>query len=692
MRFIKYILIIIACALILPFLSNMDIRFPQKSKYTIPTDIPVEVREQLERLSTRHRGSQYEAVQKLCDKDPDPAPAAAFLILMLGDDDENIRYGAMEVLESIGSSVSDNLIKALGDKNPYTRASAARVLGRIKEQKSVLYLIKALRDENQDVRKTAVRSLGQINDEKAVPYIINTLGDENYDVRWAAKNVLSDMGKSILGDLNEALADENPQVRESSAEIIGGYKDKESVPYLIKALKDGNREVREAAAKSLGQIKDESAVPALVEMFLTDMSEMNPDEACYALRSISDEKAIPLLYNGAKSGDKHTRYKAILALGELRDKRTIPFLARLIQDSDLETRRDAAWALSKLKAPETIPLLEGLLEDKNTPDKTGMGSLLGKIGAPAVPVLIKALKSDEILIRREAASGFCEVRPIDERGYEPLAEALKVDQDEVVRSYAASCLRYYGNKGAASYLIDALKDRSNLVRYVAAYSLGDTGDKTAIPYLMKSIKDPDKTVRRASARSLGDLNAVEAVPLLMIASNDTDEDVRREAKGSLKRIKYEPFKRTSRDKKKSSPPDKKSNQRASSHGNDKLTSVDLKGKQSDQKGQKAIVKQEIYGQKGDNQAVDNAERKETKVKGTTSSPQASTKRTLVFLTVVIEDGIYKDKEMNIPLKDDEQINKVGYVLDDDGCNEEYLFYINDKEYRSELPPVIKINK
>ena len=62
------------------------------------------------------------------------------------------------------------------------------------EEKQVERLTRDLQDENEDIRWNAVEVLGQIGSVDAVPTLIQVLQDENEDVRWNTTKALKQIG------------------------------------------------------------------------------------------------------------------------------------------------------------------------------------------------------------------------------------------------------------------------------------------------------------------------------------------------------------------------------------------------------------------------------------------------------------------------------------------------------------------
>ena len=142
--------------------------------------------------------------------------------------------------------------------------SKAKEAGNKKSVPLLIYVLNALKDKNPYVRATAAKVLGEIGDKTAVPALIKALKDENADVCTAAAKALEKIGKTAVPALIKALKDENPDVRTAAAEALGKIGDKRAVPHLIKALKDKYFYVRTAAAKAIFMlIKDERVIPIL---------------------------------------------------------------------------------------------------------------------------------------------------------------------------------------------------------------------------------------------------------------------------------------------------------------------------------------------------------------------------------------------------------------------------------------------
>ena len=113
----------------------------------------------------------------------------------------------------------ESLIKALEDKDEYTRSSATLALGRIKNKRAVEPLIKRLReDPDGHMRWMAADALGEIKDKRAVEPLIDALDDrpEEWGAGMIAPSILEEMGdKRAVEPLQRRLKQEKNKVRRS---------------------------------------------------------------------------------------------------------------------------------------------------------------------------------------------------------------------------------------------------------------------------------------------------------------------------------------------------------------------------------------------------------------------------------------------------------------------------------------------
>lgn len=154
--------------------------------------------------------------------------------------------------------------------------------------------------------------------------------NELLELRPQDMSLVIGMREAIVGF---ALTEEQYDVREKAALLIGKIKHRGNYEVLIKLLKtDEHRSVRAAAAKALGALGDKRAIPELIV-------------------SLQDERSV--------------RAAAISSLGDLRAVEAQDHLISFLDDGDVNIVLYAIRALSKLgkDGAKAVPKLIELLDD-----------------------------------------------------------------------------------------------------------------------------------------------------------------------------------------------------------------------------------------------------------------------------------------------------------------------------------------
>jgi HEAT repeat protein len=315
---------------------------PTISKDTISSDIPADVRAEIEGLYAADAATRAQAASHLGKMGARAIPAIPFLVKLLGDEQKVELYPgahttspgqeARKALVKIGKPAVEHLLLALQDKDWLIRSGAAWVLGEIKDKRALEPLDKLMRTDKNIV---------------VVPY-------------YAAEA----LGKIDIERLIAALRDEDSRIREIAAEGLGRLKDARAVEPLLSALLDKKKEVRRAAAEALGKIKSPKAVKPLIDA-LQDTDGYVREHAALALGEIKDPGAVAPLIAALQHKDWATRWKAAWALGEIKDARAVEPLIVALQDKKAEVRHRAAWALGEIKDRRAIKPLIPLLDDEH---------------------------------------------------------------------------------------------------------------------------------------------------------------------------------------------------------------------------------------------------------------------------------------------------------------------------------------
>ncbi|MBT4501262.1 MAG: HEAT repeat domain-containing protein [Gemmatimonadetes bacterium] len=343
----------------------------------------------------------------------------ADLIAALKHEQSDIRVQAARELRQRGSEAPELLIAAVGDEEPFVRATAAEVLGIAKEPRSLEVLIAGLQDKDPFVFGRCALALGQIGDSRAVEPLIAALNQD-----WR-------------GDRNRGAV---------ILQALGQIEDARATETLIAVLMDenpfNNRRLRNEAAKILVKKKDPRVVEPLIAVLREGGTSWLYVEVADALGASGDRRAVlPLIDALQISRKQELRAHAARALGVLKDERAIDPLIAALQDSVPNVRSAAAGALRELRAERAVPVLRTALDDRYPSVRNSAVDALLKLGdTGAIEVLSKVVNEDPRSdVRKDAA-----------RSVYPLYIARGERGSE---SFLISILQKYGsNQMAADFL------------------------------------------------------------------------------------------------------------------------------------------------------------------------------------------------------------------------------------------------
>jgi HEAT repeat protein len=245
--------------------------------------------------------------------------------------------------------------------------------------------------------------------------------------RWQAAYELSILVKANLKSHPERV--QNPEFIET---LQGAYKDS----------RDEDIPVRGYLAAILGELKARSAVPLLTEGLQRDEKLKSKDWSqdslldflrpsldkiqeqliqnqiytLWALGSIGDNSAVPVVLEYAKHQEVSVRNVAAYVLGTLKDERAVDALRVLLNDSNDDVKWNAALALAQLNNAEGADLMMKSLDpgyvdtlpklsaEQKAELRVNAIKGLGMLRHEPAKETIRALsKNDPVLVVREAS-------------------------------------------------------------------------------------------------------------------------------------------------------------------------------------------------------------------------------------------------------------------------------------------------
>jgi HEAT repeat protein len=213
-----------------------------------------------EMLKEKDKAIRLEAVVALREI-PD-ARAVNPLIQMLRDEEVEIRRAALEALRKIGEPSIRSLVKALKDKNGFVRMSAADLLDGLgwkpeRDEEKAYYMIASAHG-----KESGLIEMG----EAAIKPLVHSLSFMESFYRRVAVKVLGELrDRRTVEPLIRALKDEDAQVREEAAWALSKIVDERAVEPLIERLTD-IQAVRDKAVIALSKIGDRRALEPLIRV------------------------------------------------------------------------------------------------------------------------------------------------------------------------------------------------------------------------------------------------------------------------------------------------------------------------------------------------------------------------------------------------------------------------------------------
>lgn len=316
--------------------------------------------------------------------------------------------------------------------------------------------------------------------------------DHNADLRNGAMEAFVSFGRVGVPKLINLLEDDNEQVRNFSAVMLGDIGNREAVAALIQALRDPDVNVRHGAAEALGKIGDRNALAPIIELLKEDF---------------------------------WLQYPAVVALGEMRDKRAVPHLLELLENETLVMPVvDALGKIGDNRALYNLCTSLGCLEDNAI------------AGAVTKAIVLICAESDMLSCQENFNKSDRNAQVINGKGILKLKQLLQQgDSKETV--------------SAAITLLGLLKEATALPDFFVLLEYDDYLEtieksilamgKIAVPYLIEARSLPFENVKIVAARVISQLGDADEIIKLIPLLHDTSVHVQGESLEALKGINHD---------------------------------------------------------------------------------------------------------------------------------------------------------
>ena len=433
------------------------------------------------------------------------------------------REPAAQALIEIGNSTIPALCDALRDENinSDTRQEIAKIMGEIGDPQVIPVLLKWLenrkghpkdmRDELAQIEKI-LGHLGKNNEKYANQYLHIYKTRQDWDVRRVAMHALGKIGvTSVVPELINLLLTEPQDL--IIAETLASIGDTRAIQPIIRSLKNAEYVwLTHRLIGMLGQFKDKRVIQFLMETLA--------------------------------HGTEDARANAAVSLGNIGDEIAVDMLILALEDRSILVRMNAAEALGKIKSPKALePLLKAMESPEFTNGNqwlvpalvSALAALVRHGDVAAVPILKSIFPTYDPRIVEATIQALGEIGDITaidiliKPGLNiPFGMYNKVSYDDVIEELREN------KEAAIPQLIQRLSTKHDYWTDMIAKALGEIGDERAVPILIETLASNDRSIGREAARSLGKIGRIEAVmPLVNTLKDKRKTDLHPEAVISL---------------------------------------------------------------------------------------------------------------------------------------------------------------
>ncbi len=297
-------------------------------------------------------------------------------------ENEDLTSVVLRSAESLGKLGNKKAVKPLmhllnGTPHKWTRAAAARALGRLQAEESKELLALQLKKLDWHSGPAAAWALGEFNDPAYIDVLASTLDQKRHmdKLKDASKAKRERDSFILMGHFGK------PAIA-----ALGKIEDPRAVEALMKVLREMSVEFKREAVKALIN-QGERAIPQLAEA-LNDEDRDYREAASQVLWGIG-EPAVPALIRTARDGSSGAKLVAIGALGGMQAEDAVDVLIEDLQDEDENVRAAAAWALGQIQTGKAIDPLTRAMDDPSSKVQSAAENALRQIksgvdsGSPA---------------------------------------------------------------------------------------------------------------------------------------------------------------------------------------------------------------------------------------------------------------------------------------------------------------------
>ncbi len=378
------------------------------------------------------------------------------LSVAIKDQDEGMRSAAVDALVMLGGETSMPwLLVALEDQNARLRREALRALWPFHNRQVVVKaLLQKLGDTDVHVREEAEKQVAHIGGQQVKDGVYNALDAPSSGTRALAARLIGKLkDEEGVDKLAECLGDNDKQVRLAAVDALATIGNAPAIEKLLSALFHEHPDVQTAAARWMGDLHIKQAAHLLLKLLPDPNSAEVSRSAASAIIKINEEDSLRVVLDFSDNADAHFRWVVARSLEPGNGEQALRWSLGHLKDSDVDVRLSSVYALCAFPSHLVLENLAAVLGNDPEPSvRTSAAAALGKLAdKQAVPYLIKALGDDDSEVWERAARSLECLQ--DERAVEGLAAVLKKPGHHP-RSDVTRALCVFGNASAMKALLD----------------------------------------------------------------------------------------------------------------------------------------------------------------------------------------------------------------------------------------------
>ncbi len=380
-------------------------------------------------------------------------------------------------------------------------------------------------------KQFACQMLRTVGSPKCVSAVSKLLTDEK--LSHIARFVLVGMhDPAVDAALRKALAQTDGKLRIGVINTIGDRGDRDSLKAVAALLKNKDEATSLSALNAIGKIGGTQAADALDRAKRADSLQEAWAHAylrCAGTLAASGEssraeKMYQLLFNGAYPAS--VRVAAFPAIATIQKEQAVPLIVKMLASDDITMRRAAASAVTTVPGnPATRSLVEAL--PALTPE--GKAALLGALAnrgdAQGVTEPVNRLAVDENSVVRQAA--IKALARVGSAASVPVLAAALNEGGSTASAASKTLVELQGN-GVTEALIKQSEIGDTVIREGVFKVLTERGQVEALPVFRKALLDKNPQIQRAALKTIAAVGTEEDLPklveMLVAAKSDAERD------------------------------------------------------------------------------------------------------------------------------------------------------------------------